>query len=148
MPLTELEKKERKRISDKKYRENNREKLREGYKKSYLERKDNPEYKEYLYNKLKNWRKKNPQKYKEQQLTYNGKKNLAISKWRWRGIIDPDFKSVYDYFITQTNCWICDKEYNKVNKMDLRCLDHDHDLTDEPNIRYICCGYCNLHLLK
>ena len=109
MPLTEIEKKERKSIRDKKYREKN------------------PDY-------VKNYQDENPWV-------------VIIAGWRFRGIIDPDLKSVYDYFITQTNCWICDKEYNKDIQMDRRCLDHDHDLTDEPNIRYICCGYCNFNII-
>ena len=116
MPLSELEKKERKRISDKKYRENNREKKR-------------------LIDK----------KYKQ---TPEGKKKYRLNKWKFGGIIDPDIESVYDYFITQTHCWICDKEYNNNIIMDYRCLDHDHDLIDEPNIRYICCGYCNINVIR
>tara|TARA_R110000851_G_scaffold332462_1_gene508761 strand:+ start:12 stop:398 length:387 start_codon:yes stop_codon:yes gene_type:complete len=126
MPLSELEKKERRRLTDKKYFENNKEKIAERQKKYY---------------------ENNLEKIKEYNQSPKRIKDKRISNWRRSGIIDPDLKSVYDYFITQTNCWICDKEYNKVNKMDLRCLDHDHDLTDEPNIRYICCNYCNLNII-
>ncbi len=115
----------------KRYREKNKEKERERQKKNYKNNKE----------KVKGYIKK-----------YNnspsGIKSKLISKWRLRGIIDPDLESVYDYSLTQTHCWICDKEYNKDINMDRRCLDHDHDLIDEPNIRYICCNYCNLIIIR
>ena len=71
-----------------------------------------------------------------------------ISCWKKRGVIDNDYDLLYDYFITQTNCWICNKEYNNYNRMDRRCLDHDHTITDDGNVRYICCAYCNIHIVK
>ena len=116
MVLTDEEKRINKKISNKKYYLDNKEKLAE-YKKQYC-----------LNNPF--------QRYKEH--------------WKSRGVIveNNNWRGLYDYFITQTNCWICDKVYNKDNTMDRRCLDHDHDLFDEPNIRYICCHYCNLHIVK
>ena len=48
-------------------------------------------------------------------------------------------------FINQTNCWICDKQFDKKGD---RCLDHDHCIKDVPNVRFVCCRKCNLHILK
>ena len=88
----------------------------------------------------------NTEKIKQYYLD-NPKINI-ISEWKRQGVIDNDWDSLYEYFIKETNCWICDKVFNKDINMDRRCLDHDHDLLDEPNVRYICCNYCNLHIIK
>ena len=68
-------------------------------------------------------------------------KKEKIAHWIDIGIIDEDLSGVYNYFILETNCMICNKEYNKSFK---RCLDHDHDTGE---IRYICCTSCNLHVV-
>ena len=74
--------------------------------------------------------------------TPGGNKIYVIKNWIKRGVIDEDLGAVYDYYITQTHCWICDIEYNKNNP---RCLDHDHD---DGSCRYICCRICNLHTVR
>tara|TARA_R110002126_G_C10252598_1_gene482221 strand:- start:307 stop:624 length:318 start_codon:yes stop_codon:yes gene_type:complete len=81
----------------------------------------------------KRWRKNNPEKYR---------KSNTISNWKLSGIIDEDLSTVYDYFITQTHCWICDVEYCEKNK---RSLDHYHPTGE---IRYICCNPCNMHVVR
>ena len=70
------------------------------------------------------------------------KKRLVIKDWKRRDIEDEDLSSVYDYFITQTHCWICDVKYDKKN---LRHLDHDHESGE---IRYIICYKCNMNILR
>ena len=90
----------------------------------------------------------------DKNLDYNSKyyrdnhKKITIEKWKQEGIIIDDYEEFYDYFIIESNCWICNKIYNTYNVSDFKCLDHDHDLLDEPNIRYICCNYCNLHIVR
>ena len=144
MVLTEQERKERKAIVDKKYYLNNKEKVAENGKQY---RNNN---KEKIAEYIKQYYLNNKEKVAEQNKQYflDNPKIFIISHWKRQGVIDDDFDSLYEYFITQTNCWICNKVYNKDNVMDRRCLDHDHDLLDEPNIRYICCHYCNLHIVK
>ena len=73
------------------------------------------------------------------------KKKEIIHKWKSRGIIDEDFNSVYEMFINQTNCWICDKQFKPKGD---RCLDHDHFIDDAPNVRFVCCRDCNWHILR
>ena len=73
------------------------------------------------------------------------KKKVIIRIWKSRGIIDEDFNSLYEMFIEQTNCWICDKEFEPKGD---RCLDHDHSIDDGPNVRYVCCRSCNMHFLR
>lgn len=84
-----------------------------------------------LNKKLKEWQQNNPEKNHKWQV---------IGQWLFRGIIDGDLSSVYDYSITQTHCWICGVEYNNSYR---RCLDHDHTEKVDDNIRYICCNVCN-----
>ena len=79
--------------------------------------------------------------YKKYYNTPKGKKKNVLRKWKRRGILDNDLSSLYDYYLTQTYCWICFKEYKTTKD---RCLDHDHE-TGEP--RYICCQQCNLKML-
>mgnify|MGYP003661652593 CR=1 FL=1 len=79
-----------------------------------------------------------------QQWYINNHKKTTITRWEKRGVIDENLSLVYDYFITQTHCWICDMEYNKSYK---RCLDHDHDELVNDNIRYICCHPCNSNIV-
>jgi len=103
--------------------------------------------KEYHKQWMKQWRKKNPEKVKEYNDTWKKNnpeklhKSNTISHWIRQGTIDEDISSVYDYFITQTHCWICGIEYCKKYK---RCLDHNHDTGE---IRYICCAVCNSHVV-
>jgi len=95
------------------------------------------------------YREKNREKLRKKNKEYNqtekGKKTKRINQWKNKGIIDEDLSAVYDYLIEQTHCMICLKEYKNSND---RHLDHDHNLIDEPNIRYICCRYCNSNFLR
>ena len=141
MVLTDEQRKENKRICDKKYRERTKEKRKEYDKQYNINNKDKKD------RQKKEWNKNNPQKRKDIANKYAraNPKVLNINTWKHRGIIDEDFDSLYDYFITQTNCWICSKEFNQESRMNYRCLDHDHD---NGEVRYICCGHCNLHVLN
>jgi len=128
MVYSEAERKERANIAKKKYYHNNIEKIAEQRKLYYLENK------EKLDEKQKKYYLDNPKSY-------------IIQNWKSQGIIDDDYDLLYDVFIKETNCWICGKDFNKDIVMDIRCLDHDHDITDDGNVRYILCGYCNLHVV-
>ena len=136
MVLTDEQRKEKK----KQYYLDNKEKIAEQRKQYHLDNKEKilaNHAKYYLDNieKIKKYRKDNP-------------KINIVSNWKHQGIIDDDWDGLYDYFITQTNCWICDKVYNNDIVADRRCLDHDNTLLNEPNVRYICCNYCNLYIVR
>tara|TARA_R110000850_G_C9576565_1_gene425621 strand:+ start:42 stop:464 length:423 start_codon:yes stop_codon:yes gene_type:complete len=128
----------------KQYRIDNKEKIKQ-YGKQY-----NIDNKKQIAENKKQYNIDNKETIVENRKQYrkNNDKQLTINRWKKYGIIDDDYDGLYDYFITQTNCWICDKVYNKDIKYDIRCLDHDHDITDDSNVRYICCSYCNRHIIK
>ena len=58
-------------------------------------------------------------------------------------MIDSDWTSVYEMFQAQTHCWICNHDFSKYYK----CLDHDHDITDDDNLRYVVCHPCNRNVI-
>ena len=69
---------------------------------------------------------------------------VKIQKWKSMGIIDCDFDLLYEEYLKETNCWICGVEFSKSNH---KCLDHNHDIKDDDNVRYICCRTCNIHII-
>ena len=97
---------------------------------------------------VKEYYHKNKEKIKERNKEYNKTpsriKGKTINTWRLRGIIDDDFISLYDYYIKETHCMIC---FNKYTSSKNRHLDHNPKLTNEPNVRYICCTNCNTKFL-
>tara|TARA_R110000772_G_C12925930_1_gene399081 strand:+ start:85 stop:486 length:402 start_codon:yes stop_codon:yes gene_type:complete len=73
------------------------------------------------------------------------KRVTRIANWKARGMIDDDFDDLYEYMLNETHCMVCLKEYKNTKD---RHVDHDHDIKDEPNVRYICCNICNTTFLK
>ena len=74
----------------------------------------------------------------------NNQDKCKITSWKAIGIIDTDMDLLYEVFMKETKCWICDVEFSKSNH---KCLDHDHSIKDGNNVRYICCRNCNLHII-
>ena len=142
MVLTLEEKKERKRISDKKYREKNKEKIKLSKNRWY---KNNEEkYKETH----KKWQMENKDKVKEYKQKYK-KDNpekihqaSAIHNWKKSGLIHDDYDKLYKYYMSINNCQVCNKLFDKETRLNYRCLDHDHDTG---KFRCVACWYCNIN---
>ena len=124
MPLTEEERKQRKRERDRKYREKNRELRKQNCREYYQKNKE----------KIKEYREKN----KEYKKKYDNKGN-----WKRLGVIWKDqkeFESIWKEYTTQTHCEFCYTEF-KPSGMDRKCLDHDHT---NGEFRFILCNRCNI----
>ena len=134
MVLTKEEKKERKRIYDKEYRKQNKEKIQEYGKEWRVKNR------EKNIERVNKWRLENPQKHK--QYLIDNAHIYVISRWKNRGLISDDYKALYDDFINATHCQVCDKLFDKENKMNYKCMDHDHDTG---LFRCFACFDCNIH---
>ena len=66
-------------------------------------------------------------------------KNTKISKWKTRGII-YDLEKLHYLYMNTHRCWVCK---NKFNSGKDKCADHDHNITDGENFRFILCQKCN-----
>ena len=84
-------------------------------------------------------------KQKEYYQTPAGKKSTRTSKWKAQGIIIKNVDEFYDLFLSTLHCQICKKELtvDKKTTHSTRCVDHNHNINDRENVRYICCNACN-----
>jgi len=144
MPLTEEERKQRRRERDKEYYKKNKEKKNE-YNRQY--QKKNKE-------KINEYKEKNKEKINKYQKNYqkvhnydkNPKKFLK-SNWKRRGVIwkdEKEFESIWKEYTTQTHCEFCYKVFSE-GMQNIKCLDHDHE---NGEFRFILCGYCNLQRIS
>jgi len=77
---------------------------------------------------------------KSKQYYANNRDKYRIRNWKRQGIIDGDFPSLNEVFKKETHCWICWEKYSKTR---IKSLDHDWEIKDDSNPRYICCHVCN-----
>ena len=93
----------------------------------------------------KEYRIKNKEKIAEYFKTENGKKSIRINNWKTQNIIFHDYDFLYDIFINTTNCDDCKRCLTQDNKTKstTKCLDHDHSITDNENVRGVVCHTCN-----
>ena len=161
-------KKEKKRLSDKKYYENNKEKNRlyllkyhqdnkEKIKKSKEWYKNNKEHKR-LYDL--SYREKNKEKINKQSIkryyekydeikkyrqSSNSKKTYRISKWKKRGLICDDYNLIYEKYLNTLNCDNCNclLTIDRYLKSSTKCMDHDHNTG---LFRNILCHSCNVKI--
>jgi len=117
---------------EKDYRENNKEKIKE-----YRENN-----KDKIKEKKKEYRENNKEKIKEYDKTDAGIKSHRISKWKYIGVKSDDYNKLYEMYINTTNCEECNIEliegrYGNNKK----CLDHDHTTGE---FRNVLCQTCNV----
>ena len=167
MVLTDEQKKEKRRIIDKKYRDNNKEKIKQYYEKNKEKinernkkyREDKKEYdkkyhednKEKIREKAKErgkeYREKNKEKIREKDKKYNrtpeGIKSRITRRWKGLGLIYEDYDSLYGHYLNANNCDECGIKFGKFGggMSDWKCMDHCHETGAFRN--FLCCK-CNL----
>tara|TARA_R110000772_G_C12923360_1_gene398749 strand:- start:38 stop:460 length:423 start_codon:yes stop_codon:yes gene_type:complete len=114
---------------------NDDEAEKKAYNKKYYQ--DN---KEKLLKRSKEYRDNNQEKIKEYRNTGNGLIRRRIASWKSHGIISDDWDKTQEQFANTTNCEGCNKEFITTTN---RCLDHNHNITDRPNVRNVLCQRCN-----
>ena len=126
------------------YHEKHKERIA-AQKKAYQEK-----HKERDAKYIKEWSQKNKESINKSQIKYRqspkGKKVSRINKWKLRGIISDDYTSLYEKFINTKNCEECNVKLTEGRQTTptTRCLDHDHSITDNPNVRNVLCVSCNV----
>ena len=102
---------------------------------------------EKILQKQKEYAKKNKEKKREYvkkyQQTDQGKKSLRIAQWKHYGIIFHDWELLYEIYLQTTHCDECKCLLNQCEKS-RKCIDHDHTITDDNNVRNILCCSCNI----
>ena len=113
------------------------------YSKEYFKR--NPPDKAKASARMKKYFEKNKEKlnayWKQYRESDKGKEVMRINNWKQIGVVDTDFKLLYQQYLKETHCWICGCEYNRPKH---KHLDHDHETGE---VRYICCMECNIKIL-
>jgi hypothetical protein len=128
--------KEKTKEYDKKYREANKEKIKEYYEQN--KQKINEYEKEYY--------EQNKEKIKENRKTENGKKSARISHWKRRGVISNDYDALYEKYINTNECELCNISITSGKGISgKKHLDHCH-MTGE--FRNILCGNCNVRVMR
>jgi len=78
-----------------------------------------------------------------------GKKRGKIKNWKKYGIVSNDWNATYEKFMNTLNC-----ENLQCNVLlttgryitaTTKCLDHDHSIINEYNIRAVLCHSCNVN---
>mgnify|MGYP003641587201 CR=1 FL=1 len=86
---------------------------------------------------------------REWRQTPDGIKSGRINKWKRRGIISNDWDATYKRFMNTLNCE--NPECNVLLTTDpyltitTKCLDHDHYIINESNVRAVLCQQCNVN---
>ena len=77
--------------------------------------------------------------------TDKGKKFRKIATWKQGSIIADNWDEAYEWYKETTSCDICSclLTTDRYNKATTKCLDHDHSITDDYNIRGVICHSCN-----
>ena len=83
--------------------------------------------------------------HKQYYQTEKGKRSRYRNQWKYKGMIADNWDEVYDWYMETTHCDICSclLTIGTHNTKSTKCLDHDHTITDDYNIRGVICCSCN-----
>jgi len=119
MVFTDEEKRERRRISQKTYREKHKEIIKEKFKE-----------------KKKEYRKQYNQ-------TPNAKKSCIVNSWKHRGLICDDYNLLYSNYLSETHCDECRCRFGVKGDGTgtFKSMDHSHETG---LFRNFLCNRCNI----
>jgi len=82
---------------------------------------------------------------KDKKRESNAKKSRRISSWKSQGILFHDYNLLYEIYFKTTHCdeCKCQLTYDRYMRNTTKCLDHDHSIIDDNNVRNILCHCCN-----
>ena len=134
-----------------KWREENREKIRQQQKERWAKKtpeEKNERYKNSKYSNpelTKQYRETHKEEKKEYMKEYRKtdayKKSYRITNWKKSGVKCDDWDKLYDKYINTWNCEECNVELKEGNFKNKKCLDHNHD---NGEFRNIICNRCNV----
>ena len=84
--------------------------------------------------------------YKKYKNTNARKKTYRVYQWKKQGIIFFDYDLLHDIYLQTTHCDNCNclLTYDRYTTNTTKCVDHDHSITDDNNVRNILCNCCNI----
>jgi hypothetical protein len=138
--INQVVKKEQHRIAAKKWRENNRDKVKQS-KKKYNEN-NKEKISEYQKQYQTEYREKNREKLLEYNQTEKGIKRRRISHWKASGLICDNYQQLYNHYLKTAYCDACKVKltYDKQNTSTTKMIDHCHE---SGLFRNILCLSCN-----
>jgi len=98
--------------------------------------------KEHIKEWGKQYRENNKEKEKERQKKYYqspvGNKKTTFKRWKQYGLIEHGYTydEVYEYYLETTHCEVCNKDLSTTQK----CMDHCHT---DGCFRWVLCKSCN-----
>ncbi len=124
------------------------EEKREYRRQYYLKNKEKITKRKKEYNlknkeKIKEYNKEWYEKNKDYHQTPEGKKKCTILNWKKRGLICPDYDSIYCHYLNATECDNCDVTFGEFGDGSgtFKCMDHNHETGE---FRNFLCKNCNV----
>jgi len=128
----------------KKYRENNKEKIKE-YNKEWQEKNNDKvkaKYKRYYEKNKERLQETKKNQMEEYLKTDQGKKLNRVKNWRNNGLICEDYDKLYEHYLNTWECDNCGIELVEGNYGENhKCMDHNHRTG---LFRNILCNKCNI----
>ena len=135
--------KEKKKQYMKKYYQKNKEKRKEYYRQKNKGYRDRPAYNQQRREHYQQNREAQLARIRIYQQTPQYIKSRRIKDWNYQGIIFHDMDLLHDIYEQTTHCDNC-SVFMQGRGNERKCLDHDHSICDDENVRNVLCSRCNL----
>ena len=98
----------------------------------------------------KNYAARNKERIAKYRDTPEVRKSMKISRWKQQGILFHDYDLLFEIYTHTKRCdnpecrCVLTTNGNGHNTITTKCVDHDHSITDNENVRNILCLRCNI----